>query len=114
MKIPPAVIKANMEVEDFEISYADGGYIPISKLSPTLKWDWRIKARIVKKGDKRTWKNDRGEGYLMNIDLIDEEGTQIQATLFKEIADKYLEILHEGHVYTMTGGLVKEQANRFK
>ena len=77
MKIPPAVIKANMEVEDFEISYADGGYIPISKLSPTLKWDWRIKARIVKKGDKRTWKNDRGEGYLMNIDLIDEEGTQI-------------------------------------
>ena len=89
MKIPPAVIKANMEVEDFEISYAEGGYIPIAKLNPSMKWDWRIKARIVKKGDKRTWKNDRGEGYLMNIDLIDEEGSQIQATLFKEIADKY-------------------------
>jgi len=42
-----------------------------------LRWDWRIKARVTKKGEKRTWKNDKGEGYLINIDLIDEEGTQI-------------------------------------
>ncbi len=77
MKIPPAIIKANLEVEDFEISYAEGGFIPINKLTPALKWDWRIKARVIKKSERRTWKNDRGEGYLMNVDLMDEEGSQI-------------------------------------
>ncbi len=77
MKIPPAIIKANLEVEDFEISYAEGGFIPINKLTPALKWDWRIKARVIKKSERRSWKNDRGEGYLMNVDLMDEEGSQI-------------------------------------
>jgi replication factor A1 len=38
---------------------------------------WRIKARLTKKSDRRCWRNDRGEGYLMNVELIDEEGTQI-------------------------------------
>ena len=81
------------EVQDFQIAYADGGFIPIANLSPSLRWDWRIKARVTKKGEKRTWKNDKGEGYLINVDLIDEEGTQIQGTLFKEIADKYFDML---------------------
>jgi replication factor A1 len=40
-----------------------------------MRWEWRIKARMTKKGEKRNWKNDRGEGYLMNIEMIDEEGT---------------------------------------
>jgi ssDNA-binding replication factor A large subunit len=38
---------------------------------------WRIKARVVKKSERRSWKNDRGEGYLIHIELIDEEGTKI-------------------------------------
>jgi ssDNA-binding replication factor A large subunit len=77
MKIPPQVIKSNLDVEDHEIAYAEGGFIPILKLSPTLKWNWRIKGRVTKKSERRTWKNERGEGYLMNIDLIDEEGSHI-------------------------------------
>lgn len=113
MKIPHIVIKGNLGVEDFEISYAEGGYIPIKKLNPSMKWDWRIKARMTKKGEKRNWKNERGEGYLMNIELIDEDGAQIQATLFKDIADKFADILYEGHVYVMAGGLIKESSGRF-
>ena len=113
MKIPHIVIKGNLGVEDFEISYAEGGYIPIKKLNPSMKWDWRIKARVTKKGEKRNWKNERGEGYLMNIELIDEDGAQIQATLFKDIADKFADILYEGHVYVMAGGLIKESSGRF-
>ena len=75
MKIPHSVIKSNLGVEDHEIQYADGGYIPISKLHPSMKWEWRIKARLTKKGERRNWKNERGEGYLMNIELIDEDGS---------------------------------------
>ena len=49
--------------------------------------DWVIKARVVKKGEIRNWKNAKGEGKLFNIDLIDREGTLIQATAFNETAD---------------------------
>lgn len=49
----------------------------------------------------------------MNVDLMDEEGSQIQATLFKEIVDKFSDKLIEGNVYMMTGGLVKEATGKF-
>lgn len=49
----------------------------------------------------------------MNIELIDDEGGQVQATLFKDIADKFNDILVEGRVFTMQGGLIKENAGRF-
>jgi replication factor A1 len=38
---------------------------------------WRIKCRIAKKNDRRTWRNDRGEGYLLNVELVDEDGARI-------------------------------------
>ena len=78
-----------------------------------MGYKWRIKARVVKKGEKRTWKNDKGEGYLMNVVLMDEDGTQIQGTFFKENADKYYKMLKENSVYMMMGGLVKESSPRF-
>ncbi len=33
--------------------------------------DWVIKARITKKYERKTWSNAKGQGYLLNIDLID-------------------------------------------
>jgi replication factor A1 len=63
-------------------------YTPIAALT-TNSQDWIIKARVTKKYDKRTWNNARGKGYLMNIDLIDAYGSQIQATFFKEAVDKF-------------------------
>lgn len=68
------------------------GYTPIRILNQ-FQTDWKIRARVTKKGDKRNWKNDRGQGTLLNIDLVDKEGTQIQATFFGEGADKYYELL---------------------
>ena len=113
VKIPHSIIRSNIEVEDFEIAYAEGGHIPLARLTPSLKWDWRIKVRLIKKGERRTWKNERGEGYLMNIELMDEEGSQIQATLFKEVADKFGDALHEDKVYLMQGGLVKDSSGKY-
>lgn len=65
-------------------------YMPIKALNQ-FSTDWVIKARIMKKGNMRTWKNDRGEGTIMNIDLIDREGTLIQATGFNETANRLQE-----------------------
>lgn len=51
----------------------DDGYMPIKALNQ-FSHDWRIKARVTKKGDIRTWNNARGTGKLLNIDLVDKDG----------------------------------------
>lgn len=67
---------------------------PIRSLTSFVP-DWKIKARISSKGEIKHWNNDRGSGYLMNINLIDSHGDQIQATFFKEAVDKFSPILEE-------------------
>lgn len=52
----------------------------------------------------RTWKNDRGEGTLLNIDLMDKQGGMIQTTFFQEAARKFNEIIQQGKTYMMRGG----------
>jgi len=74
------------------LSHSDDQYMPIKALS-NFSTDWRIKARIVKKHEMRHWKNDKGSGEILSVDLMDRENTMIQATMFKETATKYQEIL---------------------
>ena len=65
-------------------------YTPIKALTTNLGAnDWKIKARITKKYDLRTWKNARGTGTLLNIDLIDGYGSQIYATFFNDAANRF-------------------------
>lgn len=47
----------------------------------------------MKKYDKKEWDNERGKGLLMNVDLMDAFGSQIQATFFKEAADKFEKVI---------------------
>ena len=78
-------------------------YMPIKALNQ-FSTDWVIKARVVKKGDVRSWSNARGNGTLFTIDLIDREGTLIQATSFNETATKMADMLEAERVYTFAGG----------
>ena len=50
--------------------------MPIKALNQ-FNTDWCIKARVLKKADMRTYKNAKGEGVILNMDLIDREGTMI-------------------------------------
>lgn len=59
--------------------------MPIKALNQFNR-DWCIKARVLKKADLRTFRNAKGEGFILNLDLIDREGTMIQATAFNETA----------------------------
>ena len=61
----------------------------------------------------KTWKNDKGEGKLFSFDLMDREDTQIQATMFKETAEKWYDFLQEGKIYLMTNGQVKMANKRY-
>lgn len=51
-------------------------YMPIKALNQ-FSTDWRFKARVVKKPAIREYKNAKGEGKIMNLDLIDRDGTLI-------------------------------------
>ena len=72
-----------------------------------------IKARVSKKYDRRSWNNARGTGYLLNIDLIDAFGSQIQATFFKDAVDKFDPKIQQNKVYTFACGTVKIANARF-
>ncbi|CDW85719.1 subunit of heterotrimeric replication protein a [Stylonychia lemnae] len=75
--------------------------------------DWVIKAKIMKKSERKMWFNDRGQGLLINLDLMDAFGSTIQATFFKDAVEKYDELLIEGNVYVFTGGNVKQAHKKF-
>ena len=59
---------------------------------------WTIRARVANKGDMRTYNSKQGEGNLFNIEFMDEDGTRIEATLWREVATKFYEVLEEGKV----------------
>lgn len=44
---------------------------------------------------------------------MDEQGSKIQGTFFKETVDKFDELLQENNVYIFTSGLVKEAVVKF-
>lgn len=81
-------------------------YTPIKSLN-TFNQDWQVKARITKKHPKKPWKNAKTAGVLLNIELMDSYGTQIIATFFNDIAEKWDAQLDEGKVYLFSGGSVK-------
>jgi replication factor A1 len=81
-------------------------FTAISHLNPYMN-RWTIKARLTSKGEIRHWSNQKGEGYLMSIELLDEAGGEIRGTFFKEAVDKYNPILEEGAVYSVSGGKIK-------
>jgi replication factor A1 len=86
-------------------------YTPIKALS-TFNYDWRLKARLTKKYEKRPFKG--GKGCLMNIELMDQHGSQIQATFFNDAVEKLGDPLKEGCVYLLSNGQVKIANTRFQ
>lgn len=78
---------ASMDAMDFDGRATH----PISGLSPYQN-KWVIKARVTGKSPMRTWSNAKGEGKLFNFDLMDESG-QIRVTAFREVAEKYFDII---------------------
>ena len=85
---------------------------PISALN-TFNNDWTIKCRVTKVCPPFNWKNARGEGTLMNIELIDAKGDQIQCTMFGATVERYKTFLEEGKCYTFKRGTIKAANKRY-
>lgn len=87
------------------------GLTTIDQLSPYHN-SWTIKARVSYKGDMRTWSNQRGQGKLFSVHLLDETG-EIKATAFNTAAEKFYDILQENGVYYVTKASIQTAKKQF-
>jgi replication factor A1 len=96
----------------FHSAAAGESYMPISALNP-FQNRFTIKARVTHKSDIRQWSNQRGEGKLFSVDLLDEVGGQIRATMFNSAADKFFPRFQMDKVYKISKGVVKMANKKF-
>ncbi|XP_074571951.1 replication protein A 70 kDa DNA-binding subunit B-like isoform X2 [Curcuma longa] len=75
--------------------------------------NWTIKVRLTNKGNLRTYRNAKGEGQVFNVELTDEDGTQIQATMFNEAAAKFYPRFELGKVYFISKGYLRVANRQF-
>ncbi|KAL8134936.1 replication protein A 70 kDa DNA-binding subunit B-like [Apium graveolens] len=86
---------------------------PLVSLNP-YQGNWTIKVRLTNKGNMRNYKNARGEGCVFNVELTDEDGTQIQATMFNESAKKFYDRFQLGKAYYISKGTLRVANKQFK
>ncbi|VVC40621.1 Nucleic acid-binding, OB-fold,Replication factor-A protein 1, N-terminal,Replication factor A, C- [Cinara cedri] len=84
---------------------------PINSLSPYQN-KWTIRARVVCKTPIRTWSNQRGDGKLFSMDLVDES-SEIRATAFNNECDKFFDMIEVNKVYFITRGAIKTANKKF-
>jgi len=85
---------------------------PIASLNP-YQSRWAIKARVTNKSEIKAWKNDRGEGRLFSVDLLDQQGGQIKATMFQDAVDRYYGVFQQNGVYMISKGVLKLANKKF-
>ncbi|SCV68933.1 BQ2448_1953 [Microbotryum intermedium] len=84
---------------------------PIESLSPYQN-KWTIKARVTVKSDVRHWSNQRGDGKLFSVNLLDETG-EIKATGFNEAVDNLYDVFEVGKVYYVSKARVNIAKKQF-
>ncbi|GJN08659.1 hypothetical protein PR202_ga26603 [Eleusine coracana subsp. coracana] len=125
--VPPVMLKPKQDVKSASqiVSEQRGNAAPAARLAMTRRvhplislnpyqGNWVIKVRVTNKGNLRTYRNARGEGCVFNVELTDQDGTQIQATMFNEAAKKFYPIFEMGKVYYISKGSLRIANKQFK
>ena len=91
----------------------DKNYMPLSHLTP-FSQNYTILVRITKKPmELKTYSNQKGQGKILNFNVIDRDNSEMQITAFNEIADRVFSEIEENKVYEIRGGQVKINDKKF-
>ena len=63
--------------------------------------------KIIRKHEIKKFTNAKGNGEILNVDLIDASNTEMRACFFNEAVQKFGSILHERKIYLMSDGYVR-------
>ncbi|CAG7833681.1 unnamed protein product [Allacma fusca] len=88
-----------------------GSVIPIRDINPYAN-RVTIRARVVNKGEIKTWSNSRGEGKLFSMEMLDDSG-EIRMTGFNQSVDQYYDMIEVNHVYYISRFSVKNANKSF-
>ncbi|PRQ31127.1 putative nucleic acid-binding protein [Rosa chinensis] len=69
---------------------------------------------FLNKGTMHTYTNARGQGRVFNVELTDEDGAELQATMFNEAARKFFEKFQLGKVYYVSKGALRLMKSAMK
>lgn len=94
----------------------------IASLNPYHTKSWVVLARVSFKSPIKTWSNDRGEGKLFSVDLMDGSG-EIRCTMFNDAVDAFFNVFEQGKVrgcfsrayfqaYYISKGQIKQVRNK--
>ncbi len=86
--------------------------VPLAALNP-YRTPWTVKVKLTNKGQVREYQSARGKGKVCSVDFVDEEGTAIGATLWREAIEKYENVLEVGKVYYVSKGSLKPADKRY-
>jgi replication factor A1 len=78
--------------------------------------DLKIKARVITKSQMRTYNNQKGQGHVFSVLLLDGSSAPenvIKGTFFNEQAIKFNELVFEGQIYVFSQGEVKPKNPKF-
>ncbi|CAO3638936.1 unnamed protein product [Cunninghamella echinulata] len=89
----------------------ESSLFPIKGLNPYQN-KWVIKARVTQKTDIKHWANQKSEGKLFSVNLLDSSG-EIKATAFKDQVDRLYPIFEEGKIYYISHARVAMAKKQF-
>lgn len=72
----------------------------------SIKNDWNINIRVIDKKPIKTWSNNKGSGKFFTFEVKDNSG-QIRIAVFRELVDKFYNLLEVDKAYQISNGIVK-------